>query len=832
MFKLKGKMLWIFTLILIGLMGLSVYFYQSLGSINKDVESALAPDKNSAHIKQIMLDLNKFNSLYLVRENNSNKQMSDSLIDKITSRIDSIQLNLNSQKHKIDKLDTIPFLLEQIRDDYAALEKNSDLQQEKLYKEFKVFLEDELLTQATQSSDSVMIVKHINSEIYERSLEGIDSTEVSEEDSRNFFQRLFGGEKPKPKKKDIKVMDTLINQKIDTLASKSSDSLLFDIEPSMQMFQTRRMRLLRQLNQRERDIFKSNMEIYNDVEKILNDIIFTEYQNQQNSIVKLQENAQKKLYIIAFIVGLLILIILISMLIIFKDINKNIFYQKKLKENEAKARREAEEEQKFLSTMSHELRTPLTSIIGYIDLLDHDNENVLALKSASDYLYEMTNEILDIAKIKAGIIDVNKKPVNFTKGLDAIVQSFSRPIKTKGLAFEYKIPEENIYVETDLQLLQHILYNLLHNAMKFTEKGKISFHAFADVDNPDYFILEIKDTGVGMTDVEIDSIFKDYQQAGTHKNKLKGTGLGLGIVKKIVQNLEGKMYIKSDIDKGTYFRLEFHLKRLENIKEEQTNALQPNKSLLQNKHICLVEDDELILKLLTKVLNSYGAKITSFSNPQEALNALENIDHIDLFIFDYKMPEMTGYELLQKLKAKYPDLPPAIISTANTMLSDDEKSHISAFDDKIFKPLKTKKLIDTVCDLLNIKQTHQTQTEKNSVEISEREYSLETLKAYAGDEMSALIELTESLIDENETDLNKLKKGITEKDSEICRDAIHRLTSRFGQVEVKEEVDMEFIRTKLYDVEADFPEEELESLYRFWKNINQQIQKDLRLMSS
>lgn len=180
------------------------------------------------------------------------------------------------------------------------------------------------------------------------------------------------------------------------------------------------------------------------------------------------------------------------------------------------------------------------------------------------------------------------------------------------------------------------------------------------------------------------------------------------------------MYIKSNIDKGTYFRLEFHLKRLENIKEEQTNALQPNKSLLQNKHICLVEDDELILKLLTKVLTSYGAKITSFSNPQEALNTLKIIDHIDLFIFDYKMREMTGYELLQQLKAKHHDLSPTIISTANTMLSDEEKSHISAFDDKIFKPLKTKKLIDKVCDLLNIKQTHQTQDEKNPVEISEK----------------------------------------------------------------------------------------------------------------
>lgn len=829
MFRLKGKMLWIFALILIGLMGLSVYFYESLNSIHKDVKNALEPDKNSGHLKQIMLDLNKFNSLYLVNENYANTHISDSLIAKIKSRIDTIQNNLDDSDQHIKKLDTIPVLLEQIRNDYAALEKSKSLQQDKLYKDFKVFLKDELLTQVTQSSDSIMIVKQINSEIYERSLEAIDSSENKDEDSRNFFQRLFGSEKPKPKK-NITVRDTLIDQKIDTLTSKKTDSLLFDIEPSLQMFQNQRMRVLRQLNQQERNIFKNNMEIYNDVEKILNDIIFIEYQNQQNSIIDLQENAQKKLYIIALIVGLLIVIIIISLLIMFKDINKNIFYQKKLKENEIKARREAEEEQKFLSTMSHELRTPLTSIIGYIDLLDQDDENVLALKSASDYLYEMTNEILDIAKIKAGIIDVHKKPVNLTKGLDAIVQSFSKPIKTKELEFEYQIPEENIYVETDLQLLQHILYNLLHNAMKFTDHGKISFHAFADIDNPDYFILEIKDTGVGMTDVEIDSIFKDYQQAGTHKNKLKGTGLGLGIVKKLVQKLEGKMYIKSEIDKGTYFRLEFHLKRLENIKEEQTNALQPNKSLLQNKHICIVEDDELILKLLTKVLTSYGAEITSFSNPQEAFNALENIDKINLFIFDYKMPEMTGYELLQKLKEKYPDLPPAIISTANTMLSDEEKSHISAFDAKIFKPLKTKKVIDTVCELLNIKSSQKV-IQENENETTEK-YSLETLKAYAGDEMSALIELTQSLIDENETDLNKLKKGIQEKESDICRDAIHRLTSRFGQVEVKEEVDLEMIRTKLHDDKADFPHEDLESLYLFWKNINQQIQKDLGLMAS
>lgn len=831
MFKLKGKMLWIFTLILIGLMGLSVYFYQSLGSINKNVENALAPDKNSSHLKQIMLDLNKFNSLYLVKENNASTQMSDSLIQKITTRIDSIQLKQpTNQEHYTEQLDTIPHLLKQIRNDYVTLEKNRDRQQEKLYSDFKVFLEDELQTQKTRSSDSVKIVERINSEVYERSLESDDSLNNSE-DKRNFFQRLFGADKSEtPKSKRVTIRDTLIDRKIDTLTSRSADSIPFDIEPSIQKFQSQRSQLIRQLNQRERNIFQNNMEIYNDVEKILNNIIFTEYQNQQNSIIKLQKNAQSKLYIIAIIVGLLILGVIISLLIIFKDINRNIFYQKKLQENEAKARREAEEEQKFLSTMSHELRTPLTSIIGYIDLLNHNDENVKALKSASSYLYEMTNEILDIAKIKAGIIDVNKKPVNFTKGLDTIVQSFSKPIQTKGLAFEHKIPEGDIYVETDLQLLQHILYNLLHNALKFTEEGKISFHVFAHVDNPDYFILEIKDTGVGMTDLEVDSIFKDYQQAGTHKNKLKGTGLGLGVVKKLVQKLEGKMYIKSEIDKGTYFRLEFHLKRLTGYSEEQSPLLKPNKSLLHNVHICIVEDDALISQLLTKILTAYGAKITSFSDPQKAYDQLIDKKGIDLFIFDYKMPEMTGYTLLQKLKERNPNLPPAIISTANTMLSDEEKSHISAFDDKIFKPMKTEKIIATVCDLLAIKNI--TQEEKPETTAEEKpSYSLATLSAYAGDDVIALKELVQSLIDENEIDLSKLQKGITQKDLESCRDAIHRLTSRFGQVEVKEEIDLEQLREALHDDQADFPLEDLTALNTYWQNINRQIQEDLKSLN-
>ncbi|MDN6310318.1 MAG: ATP-binding protein [Psychroflexus sp.] len=831
MFKLKGKMLWIFTLILIGLMGLSVYFYQSLGSINKNVENALAPDKNSSHLKQIMLDLNKFNSLYLVRKNMASTQMSDSLIQRITIRIDSIQLNQpNGQERDTEQLDTIPYLLKQIRNDYAALEKNRERQQEELYSDFKVFLEDELHTQKTRSSDSVKIVERINSEVYERSLESNDTLKDSE-DKRNFFQRLFGADKPKKtNSKRVTIRDTLIDRKIDTLTSRSADSLAFDIEPSLQKFQNQRSQLLRQLNQRERNIFQSNMEIYNDVEKILNNIIFTEYQNQQNSIIKLQENAQSKLYIIAIIVGLLILGVIISLFIIFKDINRNIFYQKKLQENEAKARHEAEEEQKFLSTMSHELRTPLTSIIGYIDLLNHDDENVKALKSASSYLYEMTNEILDIAKIKAGIIDVNKKPVNFTKGLDTIVQSFSKPIKTKGLDFEHKIPEEDIYVETDLQLLQHILYNLLHNALKFTEKGEISFHVFAHVDNPDYFILEIKDTGVGMTDLEIDSIFKDYQQAGTHKNKLKGTGLGLGVVKKLVQKLEGKMYIKSTINKGTYFRLEFRLKRLTGYKEKQSPLLKPNKNLLHNIHICIVEDDELISKLLTKVLITYGAKITSFSDPQEAFDQLIDYEGIDLFIFDYKMPEMTGYALLQKLKERDPDLPPAIISTANTMLSDAEKSHISAFDDKIFKPMKTEKIIATVCGLLAIENTAQ-EEESETIAEEKPSYSLTTLSAYAGDDPAALQELVQSLVDENEIDLSKLQKGIAQKDVESCRDAIHRLISRFGQVEVKEKIDLEKLRQALHDDQAEFQQEKLTALHAYWQNINRQIQKDLKSLN-
>ena len=852
MFKLKGKTIWLFTIIAIGLASVGFYFYTSLTSLNKKVEESIYPQKRSNYLKDITLNINKLNNLYLVDSIKFSSRKVDTIINDIERNLDSIKIEFKKST-SIDpkKIDTIPKLLRKIQEEYLELEKVKQKSQSRFINDLESLLKEELAELNLNKRDSVTIVKQITSEIYDRSIDNeryfkdVDLDEEKEK-SKGFFQRLFGSsdneqtevDSDKKKEKDSlqRILkrtekDTIISTQVDTLLTQSAQlgepPAEMKIISIFERIQRRRIDILENLKERENRIFQKNYEVNNYIENILNEILFEEVNSFNNSIYEFTKKSKAYLWKSGLLILVFLILAIISTYIVIKDINKSIYYQKKLEESEKRALLEAEEKQKFLSTMSHELRTPLTSIIGFTDMLNQEEEYVKAIKTASNYLYQMTNEILDMAKIKAGIIEIKDEAFNLNDVFEMIEDNFKPLIQNQKLKAVFNRPTSPVYIIADQYRIQQIVYNLVHNALKYTEKGfiKVGYTNTLLQEKEELSIqIIVQDSGVGMSEEEQKSIFKDYHQAGTHKNKMKGTGLGMGIVKNLVNKLGGQLNLESEENKGTKFTINFTFKKASKedviLESDTINELGPDS--LKNYKIFVVDDDLLITKLYQGIFQNFGATIKVSNHPQKAFEHLKENRDYDMVIFDMKMPDMTGSELLKKLEEQNERPKNTVICTANVLLSDSDKADFEIFDFQLFKPLKKKDIVNLITQAFELEKS----IKKNQIEkkidkklTTDFYYSLEDLKAYTGDNEDELIEMLLFLLEENEKELKLLDEAIANKDLEETANRIHKLSSRFAQLEIEAPYDPKQTELSLRDLDHEALKNASE-IFEFWKSCN------------
>lgn len=841
MFKLKRKTLVLLAVIVMGFAGIGYFFYTSVTDLNQQVEQGLLPQKRTKYLKEIALNVNRLNSLYLVDSIRFSAQKADTIISIIEKNLDSVKLDyqyLNTISNQ--NLDTIPKLLKIIQQEYLDLEKERLKGQKSFLNDLESMLQEELSELNLSSKDSITIIKQITSEINSRAPEVIANTYETEE-QKNFFQRLFGGSskkneasKSKNEPQEIiiteKQIDTLTSTTVDTLISVSSaGSPETKIISIFENIQRKRTNFSDNLKIRESEIFQKNIQINKYIETVINDIIFDEITAFNSYVNTFSSSSKNYIYKSSIVILIFMLIGVLATYIILKDINKSIYFQKQIEANEKRALREADEKQRFLYTMSHELRTPLTSIIGYSEVLDQSDENVQAIKTASDYLYQMTNEILDMAKIKAGIIEIDNDAFNLLEMLNNIKTNFKLLIKQKGLELIFDFDDTPVYIISDQHRLQQIIYNLMHNAVKFTEAGFIKMGFTHEHVNTDVTVnLFIEDSGCGMSLEEQVAIFKDYHQAGTHKNKIKGTGLGMGIVKALVDKLGGNITVHSAVNKGTRFDLQFKFKTA-----DETEILKTPKDItlgendLQGKTIYVLDDDVLITRLYQKILNAFGAQVITENKPLNAKQHLLKNKDYDLAIFDLKMPQLKGNELLQQLELENARPKNCVISTANVLISDQDKSELDIFDYQIYKPIKQQDLVRLLVKVFDLKPYH-ISTDKNEDDLKSTttkfSHSLEHLKVFTGDDEDELFEMLQLMLSENEKEIRLLQHNISDENHAECANIIHKLASRFAQLDIASPVSTKESEVALRQINKDSLKQ-ASQLCAFWNRCNKHLQQ-------
>lgn len=381
--------------------------------------------------------------------------------------------------------------------------------------------------------------------------------------------------------------------------------------------------------------------------------------------------------------------------------NESLIQSQILKERE-------EFKNKFLANTSHELRTPLNSIMGFSTILQRSNLNTSQLhyidiiKQSGEHLRDLIDDILDISKIEMGRLKIQYNRFDFFKVVEVLTETYTVKSKAKNIEFNCKI-DKNIpqFLVGDKTRLTQILTNLLDNAVKFTQEGKVDLNVKLVNRKSKNLRIEflVSDSGIGIQEDKVDSIFESFIQ--THDvNTYGGTGLGLSIVKSLVNLMKGSLNVKSKINEGTTFSIILDFDFSANQKEEKPLDIKPKKSPEGKKYNVLIADDlESNQLLMMKVLADYGDYFVDIvSNGDQVIERLHQNPY-DLILMDIKMPKMDGFETTRFIRQseveEFKDIP-IIALTANVSPLEKEVCLGIGMNDYIAKPFDEKELIKKI----------------------------------------------------------------------------------------------------------------------------------------
>ena len=389
----------------------------------------------------------------------------------------------------------------------------------------------------------------------------------------------------------------------------------------------------------------------------------------------------------------------------------------KLEETMHGAQAASEAKSEFLANISHELRTPMNGIIGMIDLTletpltGEQAENLKTAQRCAYSLLSLLNEVLDLSKIEAGKMTLEKIPFELRALLRDCVKSHETMAARKGVTMEGDIsPNLPEHVIGDPLRIRQIVGNLLSNAAKFTEHGSVVLRADGSQNESGDLRLKLAvcDTGVGIPSDKLDQIFDKFTQAdGSISRKYGGTGLGLAITRKLVELHSGEIGVASEVGVGTTFQVTLssgisvnHARR-ESAKGSQIAA--PPPAIEDPARILVVEDNHVNQKVVSAVLRKHGFAVEIANDGREALSQLEAAD-FDLVLMDVQMPVLDGLEAtgLIRQNARWNGLP-IIAMTAHAMNGDRERCLAAGMDGYIAKPVHPTDLVQAIEQFLTVK---------------------------------------------------------------------------------------------------------------------------------
>ena len=347
--------------------------------------------------------------------------------------------------------------------------------------------------------------------------------------------------------------------------------------------------------------------------------------------------------------------------------------------------------------MSHEIRTPLNAITGFLEQLKKTSLDrnqqfyVQTVESSSDHLLSIVNDILDLSKIASGKLEMDPQPFSVKKVVQTVVDVLRVQAQAKEITISREIdPALDRLLEGDAHRLRQVLFNLIGNAVKFTEQGGVFIQVTAKEITEESVLVHfvIKDTGIGIAKDKLGYVFGAFNQDQSVAKRFGGTGLGLSICKKLVELQGGTIRVESQVGVGSAFA--FTIRYLKAAAATEVAQHVPKVHSLQDRSILMVDDDPVNRLLLEVMFRKWEAEIDIVESGADALLRLTHRSY-DMVLTDIQMPEMNGVALMHLIKEQYPQLP-VIAFTATAQRHTLESYLVEGFDDYLLNLLKKKKL--------------------------------------------------------------------------------------------------------------------------------------------
>lgn len=595
-----------------------------------------------------------------------------------------------------------------------------------------------------------------------------------EQKSRGFLSKLFG-----KKKADVyKIINEEFKVKRDTLNAKAEDSIMKSMTGSLKNIEKEQRQKSQKFLKREADLSIASNALTGQMLQILREVESEAVAQVDLNGIQAKQVVNDGITQITAIIIAFFLITVILLYLILTDITKSNRYRRELEQAKDEAEYHGKAKQRFLSNMSHEIRTPLQSILGYAELISQqDNpkkKDIDAIYQSSIHLLQIVNEVLDYNRIISGEFSFHNQDFNIRKVLDEVV-SVMRPLaEQKSLKLITQLDIDDIeFVKGDAFRLKQILFNLLGNAVKFTLKGEISLLVSCKKQGQHlHFNFSIRDTGIGFAEADIDRIFNEFEQVESPEKYVinqTGTGLGLPIVKALIESQGGRIYVKSKPSKGTTFNI--YLKYEASDQKTQDIFDLEHYAVVNSGTVWIIDDDRLILDLCGLIFEKNRIPFKRFSHVADILHEVPDND-LKYVLIDMRMPEMTGIELCHLLRKRLPEHVKFYAITAQVLPEEREMVLSEGFDGLILKPFRAADLL-SIFDKMAIANEPQPEFDFSSIE-----------KMTFGDQQmleKILNRFKQDCID----DVAVLRDALTQQNGEKSRLIVHRLAGRTAQMGAK-----------------------------------------------
>ncbi|MBS1688913.1 MAG: response regulator, partial [Bacteroidetes bacterium] len=606
----------------------------------------------------------------------------------------------------------------------------------------------------------------------------IEGDTTPNNEHQTFWDRVFNRKKPGEARQVKRLIQQELNIKVDTLALAKEDSFISTLSDAIMHQEASRESKRNKLIRQQMQLAHAGNVLINELLSILQNLEAAEVQHAEarrttaTHIVN-EDITKLDAILICFILGTAILVYFI-----FIDIGHSNKYREQLLDAKENAEELERVKQRFLSNMSHELRTPLQTIVGVAEQLRMKGSakpnELEVIYQSSQHLLQIVNEVLDYSRIISGkfsFASVSFSMQHLLKEVQDIMQ-VQADKKQLQLIFDVDINSAQDNIGDPFRLRQ-ILYNLLGNAIKFTNKGAVTLLVSQkDFSNRTAYTFIVKDTGVGISGEDINKIFNQFEQAKNSANH-NGTGLGLNIVQALVESQKGNIQVKSILGQGSEFIVALSFAKARPLAPQTEDNTQSNDAYAGK--VWIIDDDKFILQLCSGIMEKHHIPYRAFASPKEVL-ATPYDNEVTTIFLDIRMPDISGIELCRMLRQRMATHSAKLIAlTAQAFPDEKERLLLAGFDTVLMKPFMEQDIIN----LLHGKEVPKILPQLPSGE----EINIQPLMTMAGNDIEFVKAALQSFITETTKDLDKVRiKNISRGDYSAIAELLHPIAGRCAQI--------------------------------------------------